>query len=413
MVAAFSWQKPAHRFALVMAAIALLLFIVEHINGRSWMHDFRVYHGAAGSLLRGEELYGVSHGLGTGIFKYAPFMAFLFVPLAVLPYALASSIHYALIVAAFIGSMVLANRLLQQHLFTDGRSSSRLLFLAALVVIVHLHRELHLGNINMMLLWLLLLALHHVLDGRERLGGLLIGLAILAKPHFLILLPLLVMRGLWRPLLFTGIALVAGLMLPALFMGWKGNLALHDQWFHHMARHNASLVYTGGEGYEAVNTLYSLVHRTIVAPFTSLPPSWTPLVVLGSVAILFALLVLVNRRRNGRQHKPSLLLEFLLLVALVPSLTLTDTEHFLFALPLVMMVMHSAMQPGRPSWLLPLTIAVFFAYGGNWEDALGPLSPRMVHYGVLGLGNILLILLTVHLFLQGRFNLSRAGTGKE
>ncbi|MGV3638238.1 MAG: hypothetical protein ACO1NQ_11415, partial [Flavobacteriales bacterium] len=62
-------------FTIVFAAIALLLFVVEHINGRFWLNDLRVYYGAGEALLNGEPLYGVAHGLDSGVFKYAPILA--------------------------------------------------------------------------------------------------------------------------------------------------------------------------------------------------------------------------------------------------------------------------------------------------------------------------------------------------
>src|SRR6187399_2515881 len=102
-----SWKLFPGRYAIVFATVALLLFVIEHVNGRFWLNDFRVYYDSARSLLDGQPLYGVSHGLDSGIFKYAPVIAMLYVPLALLPYVVAASIQYLLIVAAFIGASLL------------------------------------------------------------------------------------------------------------------------------------------------------------------------------------------------------------------------------------------------------------------------------------------------------------------
>jgi hypothetical protein len=403
------WSVPASRFRIVLASVALLLFVVEQLNGRFWMNDFRVYYGAAQALLAGEALYGVAHGLDSGLFKYAPFMALVYVPFALLPYGVAASLQYLLIAGAFIGAVLRADRLLRTHLL-HGRAAAHLpLFLTALVGVVHLHRELHLGNINVMLLWLLLLALEQLLNGRERSAGLLIGLALLAKPHFAILLPLLALRGRIQVLVTTILVVVAGLLVPGLFLGLKGNTELLGQWLDVMGQHNAALIYTGGDAYEAVNTVYSLLWRSLLQHLGIPPAQGLALAILALIAVAFAALLWMDHRR-GRDVRATLLFQFLLLVALVPSLTLTDTEHFLFALPLVAWLLHHLVPRADPRWLAFLAMPILFAYGGNWEDALGPMSRWMVHHGVLGAGNMGLVILSCYLYFRPGSNTMAPGT---
>ncbi|MEO8588900.1 MAG: glycosyltransferase family 87 protein, partial [Flavobacteriales bacterium] len=273
-----------------------------------------------------------------------------------------------------------------------------------LVVVVHLHRELHLGNVNVMLLWVLLFALDRLLAGKHSLGGALIGLAILTKPHFVVLLPLLLLR---REFKATGIALLTvlmGIAVPALFLGVSSSIALHQEWLGEMARHNASLIYRGSDNYNAVNTVYSFLHRLVLKYFIATPSSLETYVLLAIIACAFGLLVLWKLRRGDAK---SFVFEYLLLVALVPSITLTDTEHFLLALPLVAYVMHHLAPKADPRWLALVAAPILFGYGGNWEDALGPTSDWMIHHGVLGMANVGLLVLSVFLFLRdGRSNLS-------
>ncbi|MBK7618262.1 MAG: hypothetical protein IPJ10_02835 [Flavobacteriales bacterium] len=72
------WNRYPNRFTVILGVVALLLFVLEHVNGRFWLNDFRVYYGAGEALLNGEPLYGVAHGLGTGMFKYAPALALFY-----------------------------------------------------------------------------------------------------------------------------------------------------------------------------------------------------------------------------------------------------------------------------------------------------------------------------------------------
>ena len=399
MAAARFWSTPHGRLRLVFGLLALLLYAAEMVNGRFWLNDFRVYYGAAQALLAGEPLYGVAHGLDSGVFKYAPLMAVLYVPLALLPYAVAATVQYLLIVVAFMAAMQRADRLVRERLLNGIPNSTSALFLAALVVVVHLHRELHLGNINMLLLLLLLVALDLLLCDRRWAAGLLIGLAVLAKPHFAVLLPLLVLRKELGVLLAAAAAMVAGLLVPMLAIGHTQNMALHAQWLEQMARHNASLIYHGGDGYEAVNTVYSFVYRALLHPLGVEAGTAVVLAVLGLIALCVAALVWTNLRSH-RQAEAGITFEYLLLVALVPSITLTDTEHFLLAMPLVLYLVHAALQPRNTAGLGWMIAAVLLAYGGNWEDLLGPLSARYVHHGILGVANVAIIVLSVALYRQ-------------
>lgn len=378
------------RFQFAFALIALLLFVVEHVNGRFWLNDFRVYYGAGEALLRGTPLYGEAHGLDTGIFKYAPLLALVYALFALLPYAIAASVQYVLITLAFLDGMRRIDRLVRQRLLHGKAPAYLPLFLIALAVVVHLHRELHLGNINMMLLWLLMVALEQLDHGRFDRGGLLLGAAILAKPHFLVLLPLLVFHGQWRTMRSSVLALLIGVLLPALFLGWQANLAVHIEWLGEMARHNAALIYTGGDDHRAVNTIYSFLHRAVLDRFLGAPSSGEAYVILGFIVLAFGAFVLMNRLRK---RSDAFLFEFLLLVGLVPSITLTDTEHFLFALPVIAYLVHRLVPKADPRWLAFVAVPLLLLYGGNFEDALGSFSDVLIRYGALGIGSFGLLVL--------------------
>lgn len=402
-----SWHIPAQRFVIIFGILALLLFAVEHLNGRGWMHDFRVYWGAANALVNGEALYGVSHGLDSGVFKYAPAFALFFVPIALLPYPIAAAIHYAAIAAAFLWATLAMDRLLRIHLLNERPISFTVLLLGALVAVVHLHRELHLGNINMLLLALLLLAIERMLKGKAVLAGVLFGSAMVAKPHFVVLLPLLLLRQRWTEIGMAMLTIVAGLLLPLLFLGASENWALHTAWVDQMARHNATLIHHGGDAFESVNTVYSFVHRAFLQHLGATGSATEAYIMLALIALAYGGFVLYNIRQErvrGIRTPSAFPMELLLLIALVPSITLTDTEHFLLSMPLVLWSIHHLVPQTRPRWLVLAAVPVLFAYGGNWEDALGPLSDRYIHFGVLGIGNIGLLLLSVYLFVHCRSN---------
>ena len=399
------WSSQLPSFTLTFGGIALVLYVLEHINGVFLLNDFRVYYGAGEAMIGGGPLYGVAHGLDSGIFKYAPLLALFYATFALLPYGLAASVQYLLITLAMLDGMRRIDRLVRDRLL-DGRATSKWpLFLTGLVCLVHFHRELHLGNINMMLLWLLVVSLEAMLDAKPIRAGLLLGVAILAKPHFVVLLPLLLLRRKWPT---TGVALatiLGGALLPAFFIGWEMDVDLHKAWLGEMAAHNASLFYTDGADHRPVNTVYSFLHRSVLQHMLGGPTTVEAYAILLAIAALIGLFVRNNLRRSRGER--SFAFEFLLLVALGPCITVTDTEHFLLALPIVAYVMHHLLPSAQPRWLPYAAVPVLWAYGGNWEDALGPLSDRMIHYGSLGIGCLGLLIVSVVLF--RRSNHSRIG----
>lgn len=398
-----SWRRYPGRFTIILLSAAALFLALEAINGRLWLNDFRVYYEAAGALVSGGSPYGVAHGLSSGFFKYAPAMACLYAPLALLPYPLAAGIQFALIVLALHGALLITDELVRSRVLPGSRAAYVPLFLALLIAGAHVHRELHLGNINLLLLLLLLGGLRALLNDRRRLAGLLWGLAVLAKPHFAVLLPWLVLRSEWAVMRWMAVSIALGVVLPLPFVGIERWATLHGAWLHAMASHNATLVYTGGDEHQMVDTAYSFVYRAFLGQLGCSVEA-TVLLVLSVVAVAMGLLVLRNRQREGaEQRSGNLVQEAFIIIALVPSLTVTDTNHFLFALPLVLLLLQRIRSSTRPVWLIAAAVPVLLAHGGNWSDALGAMSGTLTHYGVLGIANLALVILG-YMMLTARLN---------
>src|SRR5438046_538911 len=91
-----------NRIGIFILLFCLADYIIESINGRLWMNDFRVYYSAAAELLNGHDIYGKAYGLGSGYFKYSPFVALVFIPFAVLPYSVAKTILFLFTTAAAV-----------------------------------------------------------------------------------------------------------------------------------------------------------------------------------------------------------------------------------------------------------------------------------------------------------------------
>src|SRR5258705_11453838 len=98
-------------FILFAAIVFAAIFTIEKINGRFWLNDFKVYYSAAQALISGKQVYGIAFGLDTGFYKYAPFVAMLFVPYTFFAYDTAAIIHFIVVCIATILTIIMLVRL--------------------------------------------------------------------------------------------------------------------------------------------------------------------------------------------------------------------------------------------------------------------------------------------------------------
>jgi hypothetical protein len=378
-----------NRISLLISLILIASFIIENINGRFWLNDFKVYYTAASHLLHGGNIYNEAYGLGSGFYKYSPFAAIFFIPFTFLPYYIASVIYYFIVSALIIYVLNTSLALVAKYYGNDTALSKRnqiILLFVFLATIVHLQRELHLGNVNILLLSILLLALKGLLENKTRLPGLLLAIAILFKPHFLVFLPLLLLRKRFTVVALIVLFIFIGLLVPSFFYGIPTNIFLHKQWLLTMETHNAGIL-------QAEQTIYSIIYTYILGFFLPEPGKMYILTLLFIIAAS-VLLYIVRHNSDSKtdDYSKSFMLEFFLLLALIPSLTLTDTEHFLLTLPLItLMIYHIRTIKMNLFWLIMFWIGIIF-YAGNIHDLLGSnLSAWVLVHGFLGIGNLILI----------------------
>jgi hypothetical protein len=207
------------RLALA-AAIGLFLAAVFAFRVRNDMSDLRVCVRAGERLLAGEMLYRPSDGHLQ--FKYSPPAAVLFVSLSIMPFEAAKLIWYVLEFAGIAGICLMSLKILS----TEKKRAISLLTFTFLVLFNFLAREIELGQINILILFLLTLMVRLLVGGRDGAAGLAWGFSLFSKPYALIFLPYLLLKKKTRAAA-TGLALFAtGLAVPAIFLGLRENFAV-------------------------------------------------------------------------------------------------------------------------------------------------------------------------------------------
>jgi hypothetical protein len=254
----------------------------------------------------------------------------------------------------------------------------------------HLERELHLGNVNLFLL-ILATACYLNLAKRPWFAGLLYALVILFKPHFLILLPYFIWKGQWRVIASSVLGVVIGFILPSLFVGFAQNMELHAQWLEAMKAHNISLT-------ESANTVYGIVNHFLLEVDKAM---LLVVSLLLAVGLLFLWFMNYNKNTAGKGYV--WFIEFFILLALIPNLTHTDTEHFMWSLPLVgfnlFFLVHTQI---KAKWLAVVVMFLaFIPYTLNSPDIVGSKIRFLFDEGgLLGIANLMIILLSVFIHLQ-------------
>jgi len=398
-------------FVWVIVCLCAIHYVAQLVKGPIRMHDIEVDYTAAQHLLTGGPIYFQPFGLESGLYKYSPFALFLLVPLACLPLVVAKTAHFLVTVALIVVTTLALERFLSETFFAGQRArATPIQLLSTLVVVVLYERELGLGNHTVMLLGMILWSLELILAGMEYRAGALLGLAMLIKPHFLVLIPLLILRRRVKTLVGLAACVCAGVVVPTVVLGVARSAALHADWVQTMIAHNARIA-------ADVNTIEGLLLRAAGTGAPGDAGAGHALGVIGAAAVAVWLFVALNQRRERTAgtdpaREPlatrAFALEYFVLVALVPNLVVTDSEHFLWSLPVVMFLVGFLVYEHRGGPLLPAwSVVIFFLFGCDWYEVWGRrLSMWIEASGALGLANVLILLTAALVFSTHDWNLA-------
>lgn len=373
------------RFTLIATFFFLLVFLVENLNGVFHANDFKVYYGASVDFMQTSDPYAKSYGLSSGFYKYSPATLLLFAPATLFSFEIAKSIHFLVSAIFFIWSLHLCLAFAKRYL--PGSLLRETLFLSLLLILsaVHLSRELHLGNINILLIFLLLASTKLMLEDKKWAAAILLSILFLLKPYFLILILVLLIWRNFGLLLSVALIMTAISLVPILFIGVENTLSFNLKWLHAMSEHT--------EGMTSDHTLSSIVKSysgIVLASYWQL----IFIFIVGLTFLSFRLKYFIKLK----QYSSDLIIsDAFLLMAIIPNLVITDSQHFLFSIPLIGLILIHLFR--KPDWkLISLFFILFFFYGMNSNDLLGnPLSNYFDSLSTIGVANILLIVLLIYL----------------
>jgi hypothetical protein len=394
---------------VILAIICILFMFAEIINNRFWLADFEVYYKAAQRILNSQNLYRIAAD-GHYVFKYSPTSAIYFIPFLIFPFEVAKYVYWIFLTSLIVSGFYLSIKIIKPSLFTNqsGKSVTSIVLLATLILALHFLRELHLGQVNYLLLYFYIVALFFYTKNKRLLFSLVLALSIFIKPFTLIFIPFLLLKKKYvELLLFVGFCF-ALFLLPFLFYNTIGTtLTQYQLWFNEL---QIELSHKQGLLENANHTLFSVFARYSPIRFILINSTFTliyQLTMLAGIGVLFIWFTKINSRNISiQQQEYYSVIEFSLLVSFIPLLAFTSENAFIYTQIVVFIVLafYKSFKPYEKG----LAIVAFFFIGGNFGELLGKsLSKKIDDISLISVGTLILIYLVFVLRIRGELKLEK------
>ena len=351
--------------AFCLLGLVSLLFLAGEVhNGRLHYYDFEVYYKAGARVVAGENLYRPETD-GFYEYLYSPPGALYFAPISLLPFPVAKVVYWVFLTTVVLLGFCLSVLLVCPE-FRDvpSRSLNALLLVAAIVLGVHIQRELHLGQVNHLLLVMYLGMAWLFTRKRPVALAAIWAASIFIKPLALIFVPYFMVKRRYRELAWFVVIAALIFLLPLFFYGRTG---FWDQYRGQIRTYETEALQKVDVAAPGNYTLSSVIVRYSPLRLVSWPPARAA--ALSAVVVALACLAVLWLIRRGRHVPDSHVLEFAALVALIPLLSATSYNAYGFLELAVFLLLFRFRQLGPSA--RACAVAGMVLSGGNWSDLWG------------------------------------------
>jgi hypothetical protein len=360
------------------AVILVVLFCIIYLGWvRTDMSDFGVCYKNGSRILQGETLYRISDGHLQ--FKYAPVSALIYAPLALLPYEAAKAIWYILELCLLFATFWISYKLLPSRL----KGPVFVLGLSFLILLKFIGREIELGQVNILIIFILTAMLAAELKKHDTTAGILWAISLFFKPYALILLPYFILRKRLKLIAVGSFILILGLALPIAYFGFQGNIIVLKEWISTLSKSTPGLLAVGDNA-----SLYALIWKTLPGHHeTLIQIIW---IICGLIAA-GALLWMMRRARLQVSHAPEVL-DVAFLFVLIPLFSpLGWYYNYLYSTLAVVLLMNNLSKfPGV--WKIVL-IADVIMIGATLRETLGKTLFQFYNHSHLVAVNFIIVLI--------------------
>jgi len=367
------FKNKSHLFYTTLLTLFTVLFVsVELSNGKLYANDFKVYYEATIDFLKGNNPYRHSYGLDTGYFKYPPTTLLFFAPATFFSFQIVKIIHVTLLFVSLLISLPLWQRIISSVF--KIQPPNWLLSLSFFVIAIHLTREYHMGNVNLLLLTSFILGATFFQKEQWGISSFFYGMMLILKPiMILVVLPILLYKN-WKMILLLSGWGILFLLIPALFWGWSTNWMLWNGWVNSVTAHG-----------EYISNPSSL--QFMIPAIFGLSHSWIP----SLIGLILLIIFWFKNHLNTNQNKQDFWFWTCVFLGFIPNFFVTDSQHFLLSIPMVMLLLLLVLKvKDKLVWFSYSIGMLFFSFDSM--DLWGrELSSKFTSWGILGMGNIIFI----------------------
>lgn len=300
------WDLRSRKVQIVLIVLVVFgVLLVRHHNRvpKRNYSDFRVYYAAAERVIHRESLY-IAANEQMPEYKYSPVVAFLFVPLAMLPIHGASLVFFVLNFVALVASLYLSEKIIDENVTLSYWQRVTVYVLPIVLCARYILKVFDSGQVGICIYFLIVIGLYWLRQSRVFLAAFSLGLSVMFKVVPLLYFGYFVVRRYLRMVIGMGLALVFYSLLPGMYVGFRKAIGDVLQWIPHLRQ--TTLDQGSMVDYQN-QSIYSLILRyfksdSIYAHVMSV--RW-PLLsyeqcILGGYALGFVLYVLILlRSRNN------------------------------------------------------------------------------------------------------------------
>lgn len=341
---------------ILLLILAFLFFsLIYQYFVKKDMTDFGVCYQGGERIIKSETLYRVSDGHLQ--YKYSPASAAFFSLFTVFPYEVAKYIWYLselvfLFLSLFISYDILPSK---------QKKKGLVLIFSFLVLVKFFGREIELGQVNIFIFFLLIMMVKALLHKKDVKGGLFLGFSLIFKPYGLVFLPYFILKKRFKLIASSLGTILIGLILPAIYYGLKGNIAVLTSWQKTLSQSTPGLI----DHYD---------NASIFAFFLKIVPDESRgmafiFIICSGLLIAFSFLWMMILGKKENMNKPEVL-EYSFLFVLIPLFSpLAWYYNYLYSILTIVFLINYADK--FPKVLKYVLIANLIIIGGSLREVLG------------------------------------------
>jgi len=243
--------------------------------------DYRVYYKAGRDILEGKNIYKNIDTLekeGITPFKYSPLFALSMVFLSSFSLNVSASLFFIINIIAILLIFRLSKKLIFFQEVSPGKISL-ILSVAFILSFRFILNCLDVGQVGLLILFLLVLALSFISQGKKTTGALLIGLSVMIKYMPFLFVFYFLWKKEFKIVAVVLLSLILYCLLPGIFIGFKTNFFYLKEWLPYIVGNSFSRgTFANTRNY----SLWSLTERL----FPSLGSNAMILIILAMFTVL-------------------------------------------------------------------------------------------------------------------------------